>query len=160
MIEPIVAFTLLDKVLTGLGLLREGKKERTAKADRALMALYSALSKTKKYISEENAGGTRNRDMEWKLAELWHNASIPLREIDPELAEKCFLKEAIGLSRKHGPKNELPKRISLLTPSTPSSRLPVHCCSNSSTLRSTGTPKQPASPPVWPPVTFDVMPTS
>jgi hypothetical protein len=97
MIESAVAFTLFDKVLSGLGLLREGKKERTAKTDQALMALYAALSETKKYISEENMGAVKNREMEWKIAELWHKASIPLREIDPELAEKCFLKGSYWL---------------------------------------------------------------
>ncbi len=97
MIEPTTAFTLFDKVLVGLGLLREGKKERTVKTDQALRALYAALGETKKYISKGNGGGARNRDLEWKIAELWHNASIPLREIDQDLAEKCFLKGSYWL---------------------------------------------------------------
>jgi len=97
MIEPTVAFTLFDKVLAGLGLLREGKKERTAKTDQALLALYAALSETKKYINEGHAGAARKRGKEWEIAELWHKASIPLRELDREFAQKCFLKGSYWL---------------------------------------------------------------
>jgi len=34
----------------------------------------------------------RSRDREFSIARLWHAASIPLREIDPEFAERCFIK--------------------------------------------------------------------
>lgn len=92
MIEPATAFTLFDKVLAGLGLLREGKKERTEKTDHALLALYTALAETRAYISDRRNGKRRNRDREFSIARLWHSASIPLRAIDKDFAERCFLK--------------------------------------------------------------------
>jgi hypothetical protein len=97
MIEPVVAFTLFDKVLAGLGLIREGKKERTEKIDHALLALYAALTETRAYIAEREKGKKRNHDREYKLARLWHSASIPLRVIDKDFAERCFLKGSYWL---------------------------------------------------------------
>ncbi|MHB8868729.1 MAG: hypothetical protein ACYC6T_05880 [Thermoleophilia bacterium] len=92
MIESVLAFTLFDKVLAVIGLIRSGKKERSGKVDRALMALYTALAETKAYITEQEGGAPRDRQRESQLARLWQTASIPLREIEPELAERCFEK--------------------------------------------------------------------
>ena len=55
-IESAVAFTLFDKVLAGIGLLREGKKHRTEKTDQALFALYAALAESRAYIPTELTG--------------------------------------------------------------------------------------------------------
>ena len=92
MIETATAFTLFDKLLAALGLLREGQKARSTKTDAALAALYKALNKTKPYLELREQGGARDREREFEIAEVWHDASIPLREIDPALAERCFLK--------------------------------------------------------------------
>lgn len=92
MLDAAIAFTLFDKVLTAIGLIREGKKQRSEKTDLALLALYAALSETKAYLGQRKAGGARNLVQEAGLANLWHKASIPLREIDPEFAGRCFLK--------------------------------------------------------------------
>jgi hypothetical protein len=92
MVEPVVAFTLFDKVLTAIGLLREGKRQRSEKTDQALLALYAALNETKAYTQQRKGGAPRETQREFALANLWHRASIPLRELDPELAEKCFIK--------------------------------------------------------------------
>jgi hypothetical protein len=92
MIETEIAFALFDKLLAGLGLLREGKKQRTEKTEQALRALYVALTETKAYISDRESGKRRNRRREYQLAQLWQNASIPLRVIDKEFALRCFAK--------------------------------------------------------------------
>ncbi len=92
MIDPATAFTLFDKVLAGLGLIREGRKARTEKVDHALNALYVALNETNAYISGRENGKRKSRKRELELAHLWHNASIPLRTIDKEFADRCFLK--------------------------------------------------------------------
>ena len=91
MTDPIT-FLLFDKVLTVLGLLREGQKRRTDKTEQALLALYAALAETKRYIQEQKDGAPRDHNKEYQIAELWHKASVPLREIDTEFAERCFLK--------------------------------------------------------------------
>ena len=88
MLEAIVAFTLFDKVLAGLGLLREGQKERSQKTDEALLNLYAAISETKAYLNERKNGAARSEEREYAIARLWHKASVPLREIDPEFAER------------------------------------------------------------------------
>lgn len=92
MIEATVAFTLFDKLLAGLGLIREGTRKRTEQVERALRALYVALAETKSYIDARESGKRRNRKREYKLARLWHSASIPLRVIDKEFADRCFMK--------------------------------------------------------------------
>lgn len=92
MIEPTMAFTLFDKLLAALGLLREEKKTRSAKTDAALTALYKALNKTRPYLELRSQGEPRDRTREFEIAAAWQDASIPLREIDPELAERCFVK--------------------------------------------------------------------
>jgi hypothetical protein len=97
MIEPTTAFTLFDKVLTGLGLIREGQKARNEKVDHALLALYAALTETKSYIESREKGKRRSREREYQLARLWHNASIPLRAIDKDFAQRCFLKGSYWL---------------------------------------------------------------
>lgn len=92
MIETTVAFTLFDKILAGLGLIREGRKQRTEQIEHALLALYVALAETKSYIEGRENGKRRNRKREYELARLWHSASIPLRVIDKDFAHRCFLK--------------------------------------------------------------------
>lgn len=92
MLETATAFTLFDKLLAALGLLREGQKTRSAKTDAALAALYNALNKTKPYLEVRANGGARDRAEEFEIARVWHDASIPLREIDRELAKRCFIK--------------------------------------------------------------------
>jgi hypothetical protein len=87
---PSVAFTLFDKVLSVLGLIRDKKRQRTEQTDQALLALYAALTETRLYISELEHGKPHSRKKEFAIARLWNTASVPLREIDPDLAERCF----------------------------------------------------------------------
>ncbi len=92
MIEPTTAFTLFDKTIAALGLIRERKKARTERTDQALTALYAALAETKAYISDLKAGKPPDSQRQFAIANLWNTASVPLREIDKDLAERCFLK--------------------------------------------------------------------
>ncbi|MGC2696974.1 MAG: hypothetical protein WA738_14405 [Candidatus Angelobacter sp.] len=90
--ELATAFNLFDKALSVLGLIRENKKQRNARIDQALTALYAALAETRLYISDLDDGRPHDRNREFAIAGLWHTASVPLRAIDSELAERCFLK--------------------------------------------------------------------
>jgi hypothetical protein len=92
MVDPVSAFTLFDKALSVLGLIRDEKKQRSAKMDQALLALYAALVETRSYISERESGKARDKKKEIAIARLWSTASVPLREIDTKLAERCFEK--------------------------------------------------------------------
>jgi hypothetical protein len=78
--------------LAALGLIRENHKNRTERIDQALYALYAALNETKAYVHRLNSGMRRNRKTEFAIAKLWSDASIPLRTIDSDLADRCFLK--------------------------------------------------------------------
>jgi hypothetical protein len=98
MITSGAAFTLFDKAMSVLGLIREGKRQRTEKTDQALLALYTALRETQGYLAELKSGMANNPDKELSLAGLWQLASVPLREIDIELAEKCFEKGGYWLN--------------------------------------------------------------
>ena len=92
MIEPTTAFTLFDKTLSVLGLIRDQKKQRTEQIDQALLALYAALAETRSYLSDLKDGKRRDKKREFAIARLWNTASVPLRQIDKDLAERCFLK--------------------------------------------------------------------
>jgi hypothetical protein len=109
-IESGVAFTLFDKVLAGIGLIREGKKRRTDKTDQALFALYAALAETRSYIADRENGKRRNRQREFAIAKLWHAASVPLREIDVDFAERCFLKGGYWMEPDIWDKKNIPKK--------------------------------------------------
>jgi len=95
--EAAIILTIFDKVLNVLGLIRDGNIKKDEKIDNSLHALYAALSETKAYSVLLNEGAKRNRDKEFKLAELWHEASVSLRHVEPELAHKYFLKGSYWL---------------------------------------------------------------
>ncbi len=88
--ELMTAVTIFDRLLAAIGLIREKQKERTQRTDEALYALYAALNETKEYVSFLDAGKERDRKREFAIANLWQDASVPLRKVDPELATRCF----------------------------------------------------------------------
>ena len=95
--ELITALTIFDRVLAATGLLRAKQKEKGERTDQALYALYAALNETQAYVSHLESGKRRNRKREFAIARLWHAASIPLRTVDRDLAERCFLKGSYWL---------------------------------------------------------------
>lgn len=97
MLEVITLAQLFDKSLEVIGLVKQGKKERNDKIDQALFALYTALNETTAYLDDLKSGKRRNRRREHKLAYLWHDASVPVRYIDRDLARRCFLKGSLWL---------------------------------------------------------------
>ena len=92
MVDIAVLLTIFDKFLGIIGLIRGGKVKRDEKINAALHALNTALCETKDYVARLNEGEPSDRRHEHKLARLWHDASVPIRHIDPDLAARCFLK--------------------------------------------------------------------
>ena len=92
MADATIVLTILDKFLNIVGLIRDGKLKRNENIDNALRALYKALNETKSYVASLNEGNARNRSKEHDIAYMWHEASVPIRHIDPDLANRCFLK--------------------------------------------------------------------
>lgn len=90
--DATIVLTIFDKFLKILGLIREGKIKRDEKIDQGLQALYKALNETKSYVVSLNEGNIRDRRKEHNIAYMWHEASVPIRHIDPDLARRCFLK--------------------------------------------------------------------
>jgi len=88
--EVTAVMTILGGILKVVGLIRDGRIKKDGHTDEALFALYAALSETKDYVSSLAEGKPHNRKHENKLANMWHKASIPLRYIDRDLAERCF----------------------------------------------------------------------
>lgn len=71
------------------GLLNTFQSERhykDGKKDEALHAIHKALLETKKYI--ELSKGNEDRDTEYKLAQLWAEASVKSRYASEELMER------------------------------------------------------------------------
>jgi len=87
--DPSTILTITDKILNIIGLVQAGKLVRDEKIDTALNQIYKALTQTQSYIHRESE---RNKDKEYQLSELWYRASIPLRHVDKELANICYLK--------------------------------------------------------------------
>ena len=92
MTEAAALLGIFDKCLGVIGLIRDGKVKRDEKIDAALHALHTALCETKAYVARLNDGDKPDRQHEYKIAHLWHDASVPLRHVDPDLAHRCFIK--------------------------------------------------------------------
>ena len=88
--EIMTMVTLFDRLLAAIGLIREKQKDKSNRTDQSLYALYTALNETKAYVSFLDSGEARDRTREFAIAKLWQDASVPLRKVDPELAERCF----------------------------------------------------------------------
>jgi hypothetical protein len=90
--EIMTVITVFDRILAAVGLLRAKKKERSERTDQALYALYTALNETEAYMSYLESGNEPDRKRELFIAKLWIDASVPLRQVDRDLAERCFIK--------------------------------------------------------------------
>jgi hypothetical protein len=69
--------------------------------DVALKAISDALNETLIYSGRIDQGGPEDREIEEKLARVWGAAAVPLRHIDPELAEKCQYKAEYWANPRH-----------------------------------------------------------
>ncbi len=97
--EIATAIAFFDRLFAAVGLLRAKQKEKSERTDQALYALYTALNETKAYISFLKSGKEQDREREHAIAKLWYDASVPLRKVDRDLAERCFLKGSYWLER-------------------------------------------------------------
>ena len=97
MSTPVVAFAIFDRLLAAIGLIREEMRRKSQRTDKSLYALYTALIETKSYMTYLRSGNKKDRDREETIARFWHDASVPLRKVDRDLAERCFLKGSYWL---------------------------------------------------------------
>jgi hypothetical protein len=66
--------------------------------DDALRAVQIALNETQIYYALRDRGMPRNDEKEVRLSRYWSAASIPLRHIDPDFAERCEHKSLYWLN--------------------------------------------------------------
>lgn len=92
-----------DSVLGWFNLLRKGKLERSERERRAIKALYVALNETCLYFrrldrpqlarsKKERLEFERSVQVEEALSRLWIEASVELRDVNSDLAKRCYLK--------------------------------------------------------------------
>jgi hypothetical protein len=79
--------------------LRLADREDSALRSEAVAALYAALNETRIYLgtlaeSQLNTPDAipRDRETEARLSRLWTAASVKLRSVNRDLAERCLLK--------------------------------------------------------------------
>ena len=83
---------VVEKLIGLLDPLIQIKKDRRELADSALNAISQALNETLLYYRDIEAGHAIDDQREAQLVRLWSAAAIPLRHIDPELADICEYK--------------------------------------------------------------------
>ncbi len=91
MIEVTTAIPIFDKLLDVFGLVKAGKIKRDDQVDLALQKTHQALVETQAYIRISSVQD-RSYEKELHLANLWYEASIPMRHVDRELAKIFNLK--------------------------------------------------------------------
>ena len=89
---------VLDRFIALLGPIATLSRDKRELKDNALRAISHALTETHIYYSSLNRGNDRNLETEAQLARYWSAASIPLRHIDPDLAQTCEHKSEYWVS--------------------------------------------------------------
>ncbi|HTA59652.1 MAG TPA: hypothetical protein VK805_15935 [Candidatus Baltobacteraceae bacterium] len=108
--ETSILLKAADSILGWLGLLRKEQLGRGERERRAIKALYIALNETNLYFrrldrphlarsKQERKEFQRNIRAEEALSRLWIEASVELRDINPDLADRCFLKGTFWADR-------------------------------------------------------------
>lgn len=101
--ESSLLLKAADSLLDWFGLLRKEQVARDEKERRAIKALYVVLNETLLHFrrlgrprlarsKKERTHFKRDIQTEEHLSRLWMDASVELRQIDRDLAERCFLK--------------------------------------------------------------------
>jgi len=90
--DPAIVLAVTDRVLSAIGLVREGRLRCVAERRGALNALYTALNETRLYNNERMDGLKRDRKRESAIAALWSQAAIVVEPFDQELAHVCHNK--------------------------------------------------------------------
>jgi hypothetical protein len=82
-------------------------KDRRELRDAALRAVLVALDETYLYYRDLGRGRPRDLDREVQLVRYWSAAAIPMRHVDPDLAQRCDQKAEYWLN----PDNYTPDHV-------------------------------------------------
>jgi len=83
---------IFDGTLTMVKFMKDNNNQNTEEYDSALLAIYAATTETKNYISSIGKRKKHAKEKERKLSELWNKAGVKLRNINPDLAQRCIIK--------------------------------------------------------------------
>lgn len=80
---------VLEKLSSLVGPILDLTKDRRELKDNALRTISHALNETYLYYRKLELGKVRDHDIEAQLSKYWSAAAIPIRHIDPQLAQLC-----------------------------------------------------------------------
>ena len=83
---------IFDGTLSMLKDLKENNNHNNVEYEVALLAIYTATTETKNYISSLGKRKKHAKKKERQLSELWIKAGVKLRNIDNDLAQRCIIK--------------------------------------------------------------------
>ncbi len=84
---------LLEPLRNLIESLKTRREVQGSEEEEALIALYVSLNETRIYLGLlDRKIENRNMETEAKLSRLWTAASIKLRRINHDLAERCYIK--------------------------------------------------------------------
>lgn len=126
-----------DSVLGWFGFLRKEKTTQDEQERRAIRALYAAVMETGIYfrrLEKPHLANTKREQKEFKrdinkeeaLARLWTEASIELRDVNPDLAERCFFKAQYWIDRDEWTEEDIHRTNIALKRMTDDARILLH----------------------------------
>ena len=83
---------IFDGTLSMLKAIKENNNHNNVEYEVALLAIYTATTETKNYISSLGKRKKHAKEKERQLSELWIKAGVKLRNIDKDLAQICIIK--------------------------------------------------------------------
>ena len=83
---------IFDGTLSMLKAIKENNNHNNVEYEVALLAIYTATTETKNYISSLGKRKKHAKEKERQLSELWIKAGGKLRNIDNDLAQRCIIK--------------------------------------------------------------------
>lgn len=92
MIEVGQLISVFDHLINWLKTAGEGRRQNREEYKKALLIIYMAANETKSYIASLKRRKNPDLERERKLSQLWREASVELREIDRDFAQRCLLK--------------------------------------------------------------------
>lgn len=89
--EATLVLTIFKEMRDWILGIDKAQLEHNKENKTALKSIYIALGETKSYFADRKEED-RNRERERQISRLWFEASVELKNIDQQLAERCFLK--------------------------------------------------------------------
>lgn len=83
---------IFDGTLSMLKAIKENNNHNNVEYEVALLAIYTATTETKNYISSLGKRKKHAKEKERQLSEQWIKAGVKLRNIDNDLAQRCIIK--------------------------------------------------------------------